>query len=373
MKLLHTADWQIGKVFANIPGDPGALLRHQRLQTVAAIAALASERAVDAVLVAGDVFETNTIADETLRRTLQAMRGYAGPWVLLPGNHDAALAESVWKRLQRLGLPDNVHLALEPEPLLLADGRLAVLPAPLARRHESRDLTEAFDSMQTPPGALRVGLAHGAVANRLPAEAESHNLISDRRAETARLDYLALGDWHGTLHIAERSWYSGTPEPDRFKDNDAGNVLLVELDAAGAEPVIERIPIGHYRWRSLEFGLSGPESLAALEAALVTLGEPYQRWVIELKLQGSIGLLDRRALDELLEHWAARVHYLRLDESALVPEASDADLDQIGATGFLADAIERLRAIQQDPSHPDQALAAPALQRLYTEHLDTRS
>ena len=31
-----------------------------------------------------------------------AMVGYAGPWVLIPGNHDAALAESVWTRAQRL-------------------------------------------------------------------------------------------------------------------------------------------------------------------------------------------------------------------------------------------------------------------------------
>lgn len=373
MRLLHTADWQIGKVFANIPGDPGAVLRHQRLRTVAAIAELARERQVDAVLVAGDVFETNTVGDETLARTLEAMRGYPGPWVLLPGNHDAALAESVWKRLQRHGLPANVHLALEPAPLVLTDGRLAVLPAPLTRRHESYDLTEAFDTMETPPGAIRVGLAHGAVENRLPAEAESYNPISDRRAVSARLDYLALGDWHGTLEIAERTWYAGTPEPDRFRNNDAGNVLLVEIAAPGARPKVERIAVGHFRWRSLEFAVNGVEDLTALDAALSALGEPYDRLVVELTLRGTIGLAERRELDQRLQRWSARCHYLRLDDSRLIPQASDADLDQISATGFLQDALARLRAIQNDPTHPDQALAAPALQRLYTEYLNTRS
>lgn len=27
IRILHTADWQIGKQFANVPGDPGAALR----------------------------------------------------------------------------------------------------------------------------------------------------------------------------------------------------------------------------------------------------------------------------------------------------------------------------------------------------------
>src|SRR5690606_23940259 len=152
VRILHTADWQLGKAFGQIPGDAGVLLRRQRLQTVARIAALARERAVDAVLVAGDVFETDAVSDDTLGRMVEAMRDYHGPWVLLPGNHDPALAEGVWQRLQRRRLPDNIPPALGARPLLLADGRLAILPAPLTRRHEVRDLTEAFDHMETPPG-----------------------------------------------------------------------------------------------------------------------------------------------------------------------------------------------------------------------------
>ena len=63
------------------------------------------------------------------------MRGFAGPWVLLPGNHDAALAEGVWSRLERLGRPHELLLATRTEPIALADGGLVVLPAPLTERH----------------------------------------------------------------------------------------------------------------------------------------------------------------------------------------------------------------------------------------------
>ena len=79
LTLLHTADWQIGKQFAAIAGDAGAVLRTQRLETVRALAALASERRVDAVLVAGDVFEDNAVSEETLRRTINALAGFSRP------------------------------------------------------------------------------------------------------------------------------------------------------------------------------------------------------------------------------------------------------------------------------------------------------
>jgi len=135
------------------------------------VAKLASERHVDAVIVAGDVFENNTLADDTLRKTLQAMRHFKdGKWILLPGNHDPASAESAWTRLERIGIPENIVAATSEETILLGEKGLAVLPAPLHRKHEIRDLTESFGNRKTPDGVIRVGLAHGSVENILPGE-----------------------------------------------------------------------------------------------------------------------------------------------------------------------------------------------------------
>ena len=185
--LLHTADWQLGKPFGSIKGDTAALLREERFEAVKRIAALAQARNVDAVLVAGDVFDSATTSDRIVQRTTEAMKAYDGPWVLLPGNHDPALSESPWTRLDRIGLPDNVILALTPETILLADDRLAVLPAPLARKNEPDDVTQWMDAAETPPGAVRVGLAHGSISNRLP-EGDAKYEISDNRAATSNLD-----------------------------------------------------------------------------------------------------------------------------------------------------------------------------------------
>ena len=61
VKILHTADWQLGKKFENLgaPSDKLAFLRQRRIDAVRQIGQLAMDRSVDAILVAGDVFEHN--------------------------------------------------------------------------------------------------------------------------------------------------------------------------------------------------------------------------------------------------------------------------------------------------------------------------
>ena len=365
LRLLHTADWQIGKGFGTVPGDQGAALRTQRLETVGRLAELATDRAVDAVLVAGDVFDAQTVSDETLRRTMEKLRRFSGPWILLPGNHDAALTESVWSRLEALGTrPANVHLALEPAPIRFQDLHLTVLPAPLKRRHEPGDLTAWLDGAGTPAGDYRVGLAHGSVSDFLPAEAERHNPIERTRAVAARLDYLALGDWHGTLQVEPRTWYAGTPETDSFRSREPGHALVVELDVPGQPPRVETVATSRFSWHALEHRLAQGGGLAVLEDRLAALGEPFEDRVVSLALEGVLGLAERTRLDALLERWAARFHYLRLDDAGLAPAADAADLAALQDGGLVAEAAATLQR-QQEAGIP---AAADALQLLFAAY-----
>ena len=367
-RFLHTADWQLGKQFANIPGDAGAALRSQRIETVKAIARLADERGVDAVLVAGDVFDANAVADRTLIQMRDALEGFGGEWAFIPGNHDPALADSVWTRLTQMALPANVHLALEPTPLALAEGRARLLPAVLERRHEIDDLTAWFDGAETPEGALRIGLAHGSMAEFLP---EPKNPVSAGRTESARLDYLALGDWHGALRVNGRAWYSGTPETDSFRSRDPGHVLLVSIDGPGVAPQVEKIPVGRFVWQVLEEEVRDAEDVAALDRRIAELAPEPGRCLLRLSLAGAIDLAARERLRACLEHWEALLHYLDVDDSDLIAEPSEDDLDRIDRGGFVRSAVERLRARAADPGDADRAAAADALVLLYEEHLKT--
>jgi DNA repair exonuclease SbcCD nuclease subunit len=373
ISFIHTADWQLGKPFGSIEGDTAALLREERFEVVRRIAAEARERRVDAVLVAGDVFDSSTVSDQVVRRALEAMKPYNGPWVLLPGNHDPALAESPWKRIERIGRPANVLLALVREPIVLADGRLAVLPAPLSRKNEPEDVTEWMDAAATPADAIRVGLAHGSVSNRLP-EGDARNEIADNRAATARLGYLALGDWHGTVEIAPNTWYSGTPEPDRFPRNEPGNILVVTVNRPDTNPTIEKVRVGRFQWcrREVLCGVSGDEDPAlAIEAAIAEAAAQPDVTLLELVLSGTVSLAGRRRIEECLDAWQARLKHLRPDLGNLIDEPSPDDLDAIDRGGFVRAAVDRLKAKVDDPADADREIARTALRLLYLEHLES--
>ena len=364
---IHTADWQVGKPFGNVAGDSGAELRLQRIKTVERIARLGAEREVDAILVAGDAFDSNTVQEKTIARTIEALKPFGGTWVFLPGNHDAAIAHSVWTRMREMDLPPNIVIADQPAPIALADGRATVLPAPLRRRREVMDQTEWFDGAATPEGSCRIGLAHGSIANRLPDKGDSSNEIRDDRARTAGLCYLALGDWHGYLKIADRTYYAGAPEPDRHKANDSGRIQVVRLAGQGAAEDTDTVAVGHYSWVRLDVELFG--TCDKVVDAFLSLGPEPRCCVVFLRITGAISLAERHRLDLVLKEWDALVHHLEVDTSGLIDDPTPQDVDALDISGFVRTAAERLRAMAEDPANPRRDAARMALRMMYVDHL----
>lgn len=336
-----------------------ALQTDARITSVKRLAELALQHQCDAVLVAGDVFDMQGVSERLIRQTLNAMASFTGPWVLLPRNHDAALSESVWTRLQRLNiLPVNVHLALTPEPVLLSEQQLAILPAPLTQRHTYDDTTTWFNNAETPAGWLRIGLAHGAIQGVLAEGIDSTNPIAADRAEQARLDYLALGDWHGCKQIESNVWYSGTHEPERFVNNNPGYALLVEIDAPGASAQVTQLETASHRWFLLEQTLAVATDIDHLQQKLQALPDHS---VCRLKISGSISLADEQRLLCLLQEQHARLRALQYDTDNLQLQPTDDDIAALQANGYLAEVIGNLR---QQATTSEGETAAEALRVL---------
>ena len=95
--------------------------------------------------------------------------------------------------------------------------------------------------------------------------------IDPGRPQLARLDYMALGDWHGELRVNERCWYSGTPETDSFQTRGRGTVLLVEIDGPDELPKVTVLPTGQYRWETLDERVEDLEDVGLLEHKLRNL------------------------------------------------------------------------------------------------------
>lgn len=356
-RFVHTADWQIGRQYQRFEPEDAAALFEARFAVVQRIADYAAQHDCDAVLVAGDVFDAQTVSERTVRRLFNAMQGFGGPWVLIPGNHDAALAESVWTRAQQLEVvPSNVHLALAAQPVLLQDLGVAILPAPLTQRRTHHDLTAWFDHAQTPDGYMRVGLAHGSVSGILSDDVDSANPLAPDRAARARLDYLALGDWHGMRSIDARTWYSGTPETDRFRNNESGHLLDVSISGPGATPQVRAVRVGQYVWDAPQFQISMPTDAEQVVDYLQTLGPEH---VVSLVLSGHLDLATQRRLLDAVAAAQARVRALDVEMDALALQPTDDDIAALQADGYVADVLHTLRGMlasasaqQPNDTHP---------------------
>jgi DNA repair exonuclease SbcCD nuclease subunit len=345
MRFVHSADWQIGKVFKQL-GAKEESLRQARLGAIERLGQIARSHGAGHVLVAGDVYDSEAPTPITLRAPIERMKTFPDiHWHLLPGNHDPHRPEGLWDRLAQSGLPEHIHPHLAPMPAALGE-KAWLLPAPLVRKSEYEDVTAWMDSAATPAGVLRIGLAHGSVTS-FASEGDATNPIDPRRAKSAGLDYLALGDWHRTLQVGPAAWYAGTLEPDRAGGQEHGTALLVEIAAPGAPPSVTPLTIGTYRWMSRTERLNDGTGLADLEQRL--RAEPdLSHLILRLQLEGTLPIAAYAELQRCLVDLEAAVFHLTVDHSSVMARPTLADLEAIDFDGVLRRSADLLRNMVDD-------------------------
>ena len=361
LRFLHTSDLHLGRAFGGYPEAIRHRLREARHGAIARLANAARAGGSNLVLLAGDTFDAETPAPETLRQALRAM-GDQGDltWILLPGNHDSLAASELWRRIAQ-DAPPNLRAITSDAPLEISVGHW-LLPAPCTQRRPGRDLTEAM-SAATPEGARRIGLGHGGITN-FSRDEESAGVIPPDRAVRSGLDYLALGDWHGQMQVNRSTWYSGTPEPDGFKHDIPGAALQVTLDGPAQVTPVET---AQFRWRRPEMDLVPGDNITARLAEMVSVTDARD-CLLRLTVKGRLPLADRALLASKLDAIAPEFGWFEADLSALAIETMPEDLDEIDRAGALRQAAEELLAEARDITLPkaDRDTASAALARLYS-------
>ncbi|WP_313676893.1 exonuclease SbcCD subunit D [Mycolicibacterium sp.] len=352
MKFLHTADWQLGMTRHFL--DPEAQARYSaaRRDAVAALGELARETGAEFVVVAGDVFDANQLAPKVVSQSLESMRAIEVPVYLLPGNHDPLDALSIYtSSLFARECPDNVTVLDRAGSWDVRPG-VQLIAAPWRSKRPTTDLTAEVLADLPADGIARILLAHGAVdvldpdpAN--PAQIRMAGIVDalDRSA----LHYVALGDKHSRTEVADRVWYSGSPEVTNYdhREADSGHVLVVDIDLDDpAHPIsVESRTVGSWRFITLHRELSDSRDIADLDVNLDQLPDK-DRSVVQLGLVGTLTVTDRAALDVCLDKYARLFAGLGTWErhTNLVVMPSDDEFDDLGIGGFAADAVAELKA-----------------------------
>jgi exonuclease SbcD len=271
VRIIHTSDWHIGRRFdgRSLEGDQRAFLRW--------LAEVVASRAVDLVVVAGDVYDRSLPAEEAvalLDDALDELRGAGAQVAMISGNHDSARRLGFGSHRQALG---GVHVFADdrrtPVPWVFsARGvEVAVLPVPFLdpwvvtqrppgadgpapRRTHQGVLRAALEAgrrgLAGSPGRPSIAVAHAFVAGASVSDSERTLAVGGTDAVDRSLfdgfDYVALGHLHrpqclGADHIA----YSGSPLPYSYSEDHPKSVRLLEVKADGLASVEDvRVPVG---------------------------------------------------------------------------------------------------------------------------------
>lgn len=306
-RFIHSADWQLGARFSQF-GSKGSILREARLNTLRRALDIARQRAVDAFIVAGDLFEDNQVDEVLVTAVLQLFTEYPSvPIYLLPGNHDPISGpESVWMRRPFANAPNHVHVLKQPETIDL--GGAFLVASPLQQKISTIDpsLKLVELAMKVPEDSVRIGVTHGALAIEGKHQPNDFPIALDA-ASRAGLDYLAIGHWHNWFDDMDggRIVMPGTPEPDSFDHERCGFVALVEIDGRGAAPRVEAVPVASLTWRELSFDLLSAEaSRTTLLQTLSAVASDAVKTVVRVVIKGTappqVIAETRGLLDQLL-------------------------------------------------------------------------
>ncbi|MCH0540971.1 exonuclease SbcCD subunit D [Streptomyces sp. MUM 203J] len=305
MRLLHTSDWHLGRSFHRVG------LLDAQAAFLDRLVAVVRDRDVDAVVVAGDIYDRAVpplAAVELFDAALHRLADAGVPTVMISGNHDSARRLGVGAGLMEHA---GIHLRTDPDgigvPVLLRDGPhgevafygLPYLEPSLVRerfgtRRASHQavLTAAMDRVRAdlairPAGTRSVVLAHAFVAGGEPSDSERDITVGGAAAVPAAVfdgvDYVALGHLHGSQRLTERVRYSGSPLAYSFSEwRHRKTMWLIDLGPAG-EIDAERIdcpvprPLARIRGtldRLLDDPALGPHEDAWVEATLTDAVRP---------------------------------------------------------------------------------------------------
>jgi DNA repair exonuclease SbcCD nuclease subunit len=377
IRFLHAADLHLDSPFKGlreVSPDVAQTLYKATFDAYDNIIDLCLNERVDALLVAGDVFDS---ADRSLRAQIKFTEGLrrldqAGiRSFVCHGNHDPL---DGWEA--RIPLPPGCHqfgAEVEGVPVFPDEPDRAVVYGVSYPRREVRDsLVPRFPEIA--PGAFSIGLMHANVGNNPAHDPYAPCSVAD--LEQTGIDYWALGHVHTREVLRESNptvVYPGNPQGRAPNEPGARGVYLVEVDDAGRVDLAFHA-VDLVRWESAQIDISDLDTeqalLDAIERTISDLRDESdgRSLVVRLRLVGSGAVHDSLArpgfrgdlADQVNQMWSARRPFVwcerivdstvavfdreeRLKSSDFVGDLLRLSDESMNDGGVLAESRERLQ------------------------------
>jgi DNA repair protein SbcD/Mre11 len=384
IKFIHCADLHIDSPFkgvSDINPELADLLYKATYDSFSNIVALALEEKVDAVLIAGDIYDSE---DKSLRAQFRFRDGLkklsdAGiASFIVHGNHDPL---SGWAAT--IGWPENVWVfPAEPACLpLVKDGvKIAnIYGVSYPRREIKENLAARF------PEADRslpcIALLHANVGSNTDHADYAPCSIDDLNA--ARMDYWALGHVHthkimGSLR--NPIVYPGCSQGRNPRETGKKGCCLVTLPGR-ADPEVKFIQTDVFRHFSVSLDISKLESIELVESAVVEAGRRNAAATDGCNCIFRVELTGRTDVNQELRHNKAigdLLDQIRMDmagdrpvawlDKLILNTASAYDVDSLrGGKDIIADIITACDEMI-DPANADSGELRTSIKTLFNDN-----
>lgn len=264
MKILHTSDWHLG-----ISLHSASLLEEQKSFVDFLINAV-KEHNIDAVMVAGDIFDHSVSSAEAISLYNDAVTKLCGeigiPVIISAGNHDgAARLASCSQLLKKTGL--YIFGKLSEKPGVVELGNVNIYVLPYFNTDEVRSLFPAekinsySDAMNCvlsnirlnfKPGKKNILMCHCFVSGSALSESDRAAMVGGASAVPAEVfegfDYVAMGHLHKAQNRGFNIRYSGSPL--KYSFSEAGHrksVTILNIEDKISVEELEVIPLRELR------------------------------------------------------------------------------------------------------------------------------
>ena len=351
-RILHTADNHIGISFGRYPDAVCERLLEERFLALERIVATANEREAHFLVVAGDLFDKQTVTKKQIELAVGILAGFEGEHVLvLAGNHDyyEGAENKLWRWFQDAAEGTCVLALLEPTTKRFAcdDVEVCFYACPCPSKHGENHVIGWVANEEKPEGHIHIGLAHGNVEGLgLDADQRYFNMTeADMRGAGVHTWLL------GHIHVpAPAPGTTGRPlyfmpgihTPDSVKCSHPGHAWWIELEANGACRH-EQLSLGGIRFTRLRREIRGASEIESLRTECSALDG--SNTVLDLQLSGRLKNEEMADLTNLLNELRAKFLHVSqdmdiaevLDAAAISAKFPDGTLPHALLHGLLAD------------------------------------
>ncbi|TDE37764.1 DNA repair exonuclease [Actinomadura sp. 6K520] len=358
MKILHAADLHIDSPLRGLAAYEGAPEEDLRLATRRALenlVRLAIDLPVDAVLLAGDVYDGDWQDYQTgLYFSGQMARlGRAGIRVyMVSGNHDA---QNLMTRSLRP--PDNVHMFATDRPETVRDEKagLAVHGQGFARWDLDENLVTAYPARDG--GLFNVGLLHTGLEGGY-REHKRYAPCTVADLEARDYDYWALGHVHKQQIVRNEPWivYPGNIQGRHARETGPKGCFVVTVDGDLTVEKVQHHDLDTARWERLDVDVTDREDV---DQVLSLVHEHFQQvskerlTAVRVVLTGATSAhaalwRDRERIVNELRAAAGHYPHLWLEKVQVRTSGDDGDSGE-GVSGLLTDLRRTLSVLGTDP------------------------